>query len=508
MGRTTPLVALAGLLAITASVPAIGQAAEHCTDNWPMFQHDAARTGSDTCGGITPLTTPTLRPRWFVRTGGDVTAEPAVTDGHAYVGDGVGVLHALDMSTGAETWSFDTTHNRLHDDRHDVSYGRIDDSAAVADVPALGPTVYFGGGGTVYAVDARTGTPRWATDVDPGDPTSTAEVESSPVVWSRPGHRSIVFVGMDTNEDKGNAVGGVLALDARTGALLWKYDAELGRVRHSLTTRSHSGTGCGDVWSSPALDAARRTLFFGIGNCNLEGGADTEWLVAISATTGRRIWRFAEPAANHQRDNDFGASPVLTRAEGRAVVVQAGKSGWIYVVDRATGRLVRQVHAAQGSDIGGFIGSVSVAIDPATGHPVLYGDTAIPAPEGGPDASLATDPGRVTSLHAVDLVTGRVSWHAPAQSPSYAPVTTAGGVVFGPDTTQFAVAAYRASDGLPLWHMPVAAAASSGVAVAGGAIVFGAGTYFDEASQTPPQVTGVWCFETSGQPSTSSRKRE
>jgi len=290
----------------------------------------------------------------------------------------------------------------------------------------------------------------------------------------------------------------VLALDGRTGALLWKYDAELGRVVHNVAFRSHSGTGCGDVWSSPALDAARDALFFGIGNCNLSNGGDTEWVVAISASTGRQLWRFAEPAANHQGDNDFGGAPVLARIAGHDAVVQAGKSGWVYVIDRANGRLLRQIHAAQASDIGGFIGSVSVAVDPATGHPVLYGDTAIPAPEGNPDPADATDPGRLTSLHAVDLITGTVSWHAATQTPSYAPVTTAGGVVFAPDTTQFAVAAYDASDGLPLWHMPVAAATSSGVAVAGDAIVFGAGTFLNEATHSPPQVTGVWCFQTTG----------
>lgn len=498
MRRPALLGAVASLVALAAVVPAMGRAAGPCVGDWPMFQHDAARTGNTACSGITPLTTPTLQPRWFMATPGDVTAEPAVADGHAYVGDGTGVMHAIDMDSGKDTWSFDTTKNKLHDDRHNVSYGRIDDSAAVANVPSLGPTVFFGGGGTVYAVDARTGTPRWAQDVDPGNPTSTAEVESSPVVWSRPGHRSIVFVGMDTNEDRNAAVGGILAFDARTGALLWKYDAELASVLHDLTTRSHSGTGCGDVWSSPALDAARDTLFFGIGNCDLSNGGDTEWVVAISATTGHQLWRFAEPAANHEGDNDFGGAPVLTRIAGHDAVVQAGKSGWVYVLDRSTGQLTRQVHVAQGSDIGGFIGSVSVALDATTGHPVLYGDTAIPAPEGNPDPADVTDPGRLASLHAVDLVTGAVTWHAPAQTPSYAPVTTSGGVVFAPDTTQFAVAAYDGANGLPLWHLPVAAAPSSGMAVAGDAVVFGAGTYFNESTQTPPQVTGVWCFATSG----------
>ena len=498
MRRTALLAALASLAGLTAVVPAVGHAGMQCSSDWPMFQHDIGRTATAACTLVTALSAPTLQPRWFIKTPGDVTAEPAVADGHAFVGDGTGLMHAIDMTSGKDTWTFDVAHNKVHVDRHAYSYGHIDSSAAVADVPALGSTVFFGGGGTVYAVDARTGAPRWATDIDPRNPTSSAEVESSPIVWSRPSGPPIVFVGMDTNEDRGTAVGGVLAFDARTGALLWKYDAELGRVVHDLNARSRKGTGCGDVWSSPALDTARKMLFFGIGNCDLKAGGDTEWVVAISALSGRQAWRFAEPTANHNGDNDFGGTVVLTTTRGRAVAVQAGKSGWVYVLDRSSGHLVRQVHAAEGSDIGGFIGSVAVAVDPATGHPVLYGDTAIPAPEGAPDTTFTADPGRMTSLHAVDLVTGTVSWHTPAQTPSYAPVTTAGGVVFAPDTTQFAIAAYDASDGLPLWHLPVAAATSGGVAVAGNAIVFGTGTYFEESAQMPPQLTGVWCFEATG----------
>lgn len=497
--RSTLLGAVTSLVVVAATVPSVGEAARPCNADWPTFQHDAARTASVTCTGLTPLAVPALRLKWFLKTTSQVTAEPAISWGHAFVGDGTGRMHAVGMTTGKDSWTFDVTHNKVHVDRHAVSYGLITSSATVADIPSLGPTVFFGGGGTVYAVDARTGAPRWAVDVDPEHPTSTAEVESSPVVWRRPARAGgpVVFVGMDTNEDGHSANGGVLAFAARTGALIWKYDAQRSRVVHRLTDRSLAGSACGDIWSSPSLDARRGMLFFGSGNCDLQNGGDTQRLTAIRAATGRRVWAFAEPAANHGRDMDFGASAVLTTVGGRDVVVQAGKSGWVYVVDRRTGRLVRAIHPAEGSAIGGFIGSVAVAVDPATGHPLLYGDTAIPVSPDGPDPAAASDPTQLTSLHAVDLATGVLVWNSPAQTPSYAPVTVAGGVVFAPDTTQFSVNAYRASDGVPLWHWSVAAATSGGVAVSGRDIVVGAGTYLAQGTQMPPQAPGIWCFEAS-----------
>jgi len=494
MRRGTLLAAGLSLVVVMGVAPAATRAGIPCAGDWPMFQLDPARTASATCTSLTTAAAATLKPRWFLQTNGAVTAEPAVAWDHAFIGDGTGLVHAVDMTTGKDTWTFDSTHNPTHIDRHDVSYGRITSSASAVTLPSVGRTVFLGAGGTLYALDATNGHARWAVDVDPSHPTSTTEVESSPVVWNRgEGHPPVVFVGMDTNEDPHSADGGVLALDARTGALLWKYDAEKDQVVHNLARRPHPDTACGDIWSSPALDASRRMLFFGGGNCNLQSGKDTQRVWAIRATTGHRVWNFYEPAANHARDNDFGASIVLTKVAGRDVAVQAGKSGWIYAIDRSTGRLVRSIDTAVGSSIGGFIGSVAVATDPGTHHPVLYGDSAIPlSPDGGP--GVPSDPQRLTSLHAVDLATGRVLWHEPAQFPSYAPVTVAGGVVFAADTTQFSVKAYDAATGLPVWHVPVGAATSGGVAISGRTVVFGTGTYFDQGSRMPPQATGIWCF--------------
>src|SRR5947209_881010 len=207
-----------------------------------MFQHDASRTASTTCTDIATVTAPTLAPAWFLKTDGAVTAEPAIVGGSVFVGGSPGIFRAVDLAAGTQNWSFDIANNAVHDDQHQPSYGGVTSSAAVADVPSLGRTVFFGGGGTVYAVDAATGKPRWATDVDRTTPTSSTEVESSPLVWTKADGNSVVFVGMDSNEDKGGMDGGVLALNAATGALLWKYDADARKVVDSLTAGAHSGT--------------------------------------------------------------------------------------------------------------------------------------------------------------------------------------------------------------------------------------------------------------------------
>jgi polyvinyl alcohol dehydrogenase (cytochrome) len=475
---------------IATGLPAIGQqtAAPACSIDWPMFQRHNDRTGASCVSGINRGNIATLTPKWFVPTTGAVTAEPAVVGDTVYIGDGVGVMRALNAATGAVRWTFDVRNNTGYNDEHAASYGVIVSSAAVATVPGKGPTVFFGGGGTLYALNATNGRVRWATDIDPRFKTSPAEIESSPVVYTDAGGNQLVTFGFDTNEATGSASGGIVALDTSTGLLRWKYDTEINKVVYSLTFRDQQGTGCGDVWASPSFDAGTRQIFFGIGNCDLAEG-DTQYLRAISADTGAPIWKFVEPAANHGIDHDFGATPVLiTDSIGRRLVVQAGKSGWVYVINAKTGQLVRSVKAAVGSSIGGFIGSTGVGM--VKGHAALFGNSAIPSPDGG----LPGPPNENTSLHAVDLITGKVLWHAAQQPPAYAPTTVANGVVFAPSTTDFSINAYDAVRGIQLWRFPTGAAMSGGVAVNDTSVYVGAGTYFSPDAQVPKQVTGVWSF--------------
>src|SRR5205807_101353 len=155
---------------------------------------------------------------------------------------------------------------------------------------------------------------------------------------------------------------------------------------------------------------------------------------------------------NHGRDDDFGSSPVVVH--GLGLVVQAGKSGWVYGVRETqptqTAQAAFQVHAAEWghaivTSLGGFIGSG--ATGNVGGDPVFFGNSAAPVPfaddnlQAGPDTSVVTDgdPQRMSSLHAVDLATGELLWHAPQQPPSWAPVTYSNGLVYAPATTGFAV---------------------------------------------------------------------
>ncbi len=528
--------AATGLVLMSGTSVAARAATPSCDQSWPMYGQDLSHT-ADAVGcasepRITPTNASTLVPKWFVSTG-DVSATPTVANGMVYVGDAGGTFRAIDQATGAIAWTFSSTANSIHDDQHSPGFGEFASTAAVSRVPGVrDPLVFVGGGGTLFALDAVNGKPLWAQDVDPGQPKSAIEIESSPAVDVSSSPPEVV-VGSDDNGSGGIDETGIQAFNAATGALLWKYEPELNLVVHSLTGQDGQGNGCGDVWSSPAIDPSADLVVFGTGNCvdNAAAVAQHDFstnagIFAVNLATGERVWSFFEPPNQYDTgqvsdagsgDDDFGSSAILTRTGGRKVVLEGSKSGYVYALDEATGAKIWQDEPAQAGQlspqlvgsIGGFIGSA--ALGQVYGQPALFLSSAVPLPFSGEglnlsgtgtlaslDPSLLTDPTRVMSLHAVSVASGQVLWQDPISTPTYAAATYSDGVVFLPASTGLAVAAYDANTGLPLWAFPLGAVPASGVSIVGTSIFLGTGLSEGSVGSVgiPPEVSGVWSFGT------------
>src|SRR5438552_1685355 len=289
------------LLAASVAWVGAGQFARGASTScdWPMYQHDTSRTGAaGACDAIGPLNVAALAPRWFAPTKGGVTASPIVVGDTVFVGDNAGIFYAIDATSGTVKWQYQTH------DQHKTPYLGILSSAAYEK-----GTVYFGGGGTVWALDATSGAPVWAVDSDPSAPTSRMEVESSPVV-----HNGVVYVGTDVNESSTQHATGLLAINAASGDLVWKFNPEDRTVTTTLSP-AVLGDGCGDVWSSPAvldLDASKSLVVFGLGNCNdsQRVALSGEGIEAVDAATGAFAWHFGD--GRDDFDDDFGATPIVS----------------------------------------------------------------------------------------------------------------------------------------------------------------------------------------------------
>jgi outer membrane protein assembly factor BamB len=378
-----------------------------------------------------------------------VTAAPAVVDGTVYVGAWDGKMYALRLSDGSERWTFQT------ESSPGAAFGPIVSSAAVADVKIAGVTkrlVIFGAGPRLYALDASNGAQVWVLDKSMALSETPTEIESSPVV-----HGGIVYVGIDTHnqgEDvTGGIRGGLLAVDAVTGSLIWEFNPEL----------EQDGVGCGSVWSSPTIDTVQGTVLLATGNCTADASAftwneHTEAVTALDLDDGDVRWTF-QPHDPNRADLDFGATPnIITRANGTRMVGIGNKDAVYYALNPANGSLIWSKQVAipgnVGEDfaVGGFIGST------ATWRGNVYGGTAL----GGPPW-----------YHALKE-DGTAKWSGVA-GPSYAASGVINNVVFAGDLTGV-FKAFNATNGLPIWVFPLLGPISSAPAIAGDTVVIGSGT--------------------------------
>lgn len=430
---------------------------------WPMFGRDATRTfayPSRCATALAPDSVPRLRQKWFHRTSDVVTATPAIADDSAFVGDWSGKFYALSLADGSIRWTFSAPPHKK------VYSGQIVSSAAVADV-GREHRVFFASGKTLYALNAADGALRWKHVLNPGGGVDDlTEIQSSPVIA-----RGMVIFGYDGHDTPGTRAG-MVALDVRTGSQRWNFDSD----------RGGPATGCGGVWSSPAVDAERSLVIAGSANCPSapQGwNAYSEAIFAVDLVTGVPKWSF-QPRGPSNNDFDFAGAPNLFDANGRALVGLGGKDGVYYALDRGTGKVVWKATASAprvqspNFSTGGFIGAT--AVDDG----LVIGGTAI----GGP----------CPCLHGIRTSGGAIAWQQSEASPTFAPSAIVNGVAFSGSTTDFTLRAVDLHSGAVLWSQPLAGGIAGGVAVNGDLVVAVAGIR-EPGVEAAGTDSGVYGFE-------------
>jgi len=107
--------------------------------------------------------------------------------------------------------------------------------------------------------------------------------------------------------------------------------------------------GGGGVWTTPAYDKELNAIFVSVGNPSpdLDGSIRpgdnlyTDAIVSIDATTGKTNWYY-QTVPHDVWDLDATSPPVVVSVGGHKAVVHAGKTAWVYVLDAATGKLIRR----------------------------------------------------------------------------------------------------------------------------------------------------------------------
>ena len=246
-------------------------------------------------------------------------------------------------------------------------------------------------------------------------------------------------------------------------------------------------TGGGGVWTTPAYDKETNTIFATVGNPSpdLDGSVRpgdnlfTDAMVAIDARTGKTKWYY-QTVPHDVWDLDATSPSVVTMLDGKKVVLHAGKTGWLYIVDAATGKLVRKsenfvphenifalptekgTRMLPGANGGSEWSPISVS--PRLGYafvaglhqPMNYITHTAPWEKGRLwlGSAFVAIPGeeQYGLFSAIDLKTGKIAWQNKVPQPMMGgSMSTAGGLTFtGEGNGNFN--AYESRSGKLLWQ--------------------------------------------------------
>jgi len=340
--------------------------------DWPVYGRDPGGARFSPLTQITPANVARLQVAWIYHTGMPDMAgmnhrppalegTPIVVDGTMYVITPTGIVTALDPATGTERWRYDAGVNphRGYGDfaSRGVSFWRdsraagtpcarriiattIDARLIALDAASGKPCTSFGAGGSV---DLRMGLRA------PPDEYAFYEVTSPPAIV---GDLVITGSAVADNTNLAPASGEVRAFDARTGVLKWTFDPVPQDSADPAFKTWHNGVaplvGAANVWSVIVADPARDLVFLPtsspapdyFGGMRLGEDRYASSIVALRASTGKVVWHF-QTVHHDLWDFDNAAPPALVTVtrNGASIpaVIQTGKSGMLYVLDRTTG---------------------------------------------------------------------------------------------------------------------------------------------------------------------------
>lgn len=286
-------------------------------------------------------------------------ASPIVVDGRMIFPTPFNRVIALDAETGRELWAFDPEIDKSRRFGNlmvsrGVAYWRSADGGG--ECPER---VYLGTlDARLIAIDATSGR-RCAGFGRDGEVSLLEGIENVVDPWeynltSPPTVvGDVVIVGSSIADEvrRVSPSGAVRAYDARTGHIIWRFDPiprDGAPGAETWPAKAWRTTGGANVWSTITADRARGLVFLPVSSATPDfigvdrAGANlfSDSVVALDAATGAYRWHF-QTVRHDLWDYDLPAAPALVtvRRDGREIdaVAQATKTGFVFVLDRATG---------------------------------------------------------------------------------------------------------------------------------------------------------------------------
>ncbi len=376
----------------------------------------------------------------------------AVANGKVFIGTVDARLIALNAQTGAKEWDIDVVDNAIVTegqdalDKNDPNSARKVTGGTGIGI-AMAPIVYNG-----KVIVGITGVGYGLHIDNPREDAPLGAVIGVTGRFGRPGF--------------------LAAYDVNNGKRVWQFDTipaqgwegqfkeatedgasfnrDIAQEKADLAKYPDASRfGGGSAWSTPVVDTRTNTLYFGTGNPSPQmndisrpgDNLYTVSLIALDTETGQLKWHYQQ-VPHDLWGYDLASPPVLfdypLNGKKVAAVGQASKTGWFFIHDRTTGKLLKKTDAFvpqhnlfkkatfEGTVVyPGILGGANwspVSVDEAHQRvyvaaihaPIKYTLHESPGKNGNPPiryaASEPTSDARWGLLSAIDLISGKVLW--------------------------------------------------------------------------------------------------
>lgn len=312
--------------------------------NWPGWSPTFSNTRFQAAAAahLTVAKVARLKLKWAFGFPGDDVAfgAPTILGDALFIGSAGGTVHAINAKTGCIYWTFPAN-------------GPVR-AAPLVVRNGSGYSVFFGDQiGWFYALDARTGKPIWQRRVE--------DHEATRLTGAAAFDAGVLFVPAASWEEARSISpdypcctfrGSITAIRAADGSPVWKTYLVDPPQKIGVTTQGKPifGPSGVPVWSAPTVDARRGLLYIATGdNYSEPATAESDAVMALQIKTGKIVWSQQTTSgdifngscsvngpncpSNPGPDLDYGSSVMLVRVSGRDLLIAGQKSGVVYAFD-------------------------------------------------------------------------------------------------------------------------------------------------------------------------------
>jgi len=264
-------------------------------------------------------------------------AEPIVHEGVIYLVTGADDVFAVSVKTGKILWKYEAN---LDGTISTVCCGWTSRGLALGD-----GKIYVGQlDGRLVALDEKSGKATWSIQAERWQDGYT--ITAAPLYFD-----GLIIVGFAGGEN--GTRGRVKAYDAKDGHLIWTFYTIPGpdEIGHDTWPQNNEAWkhGGATVWQTPAVDPELGLIYFTTGNPGPDFNGRVRAgnnlfsvsMLAVEAKTGKYRWHYQQ--VHHDLWDYDSPNPVIlfdVKVNGRVrkASAEASKTGWVYILDRITGK--------------------------------------------------------------------------------------------------------------------------------------------------------------------------